>query len=377
MVFLVSIALLVLLLYSFTVFMLWRGLGRLEKKAVSIPDIPLPVSVLIPFRNEEEHILALLDDLEAQTYPMELVEIIFVNDHSTDDSPGLLRTKLRTKLRTNTRFTCLDLPANKAGKKEALSFAVEHATYDWFIQTDADCRVRPNFIALHMAFREEQKSDLVAGLVTTHNGNTGFLQLFERLDLLGLVGAGAGSFHYKRPLMCNGANLAYSRALYMETRRFEPVRGVASGDDMFLLIGARKLGKTLSYLADQEAMVQTSPATSAGSIISQRMRWGSKTVYYHMIDIQLMALLVVLANMIVLFIPLFLILIPGAWTWLLSTFLGKTLVDFTLLYRITSYTGQKKSLWLFLPVSLLYYLMQLVIITGSLVKRKNWKGRKL
>ncbi len=71
--------------------------------------------------------------------------------------------------------------------------------------------------------------------------------------MFGLTGAGAGSFSLGRPLMCSGANLFYSRDLYLDTRPFDPVDKMASGDDMFMLIGARKLKRKISFNPDPRA----------------------------------------------------------------------------------------------------------------------------
>ena len=368
----VSITLLFVFLYSIVIILLSWGLGRLRINQTLSLDDPVSVTVIIPFRNEKERLPDLVRDLARQSYPKERVNAIFVNDHSQDGS----KESLDLLIGKNSRFICLDLPGDKSGKKEALSFAVQHVKSEWIIQTDADCRVGPQFIASHMAFREKHKSDMVAGLVTTQRGRGGFLESFERLDLLSLVGTGAGSFHFKKPLMCNGANLAYSRSLFQETRPYDPVEKLASGDDMFLMIGAWKLGKSLSYNASREAMVETLPVRNLGELITQRIRWGSKTMHYKTPHIQLLALLMVLTNFSILLIPLSLFLAPGYWYWLLTAFVVKTLADFRILYRVTGLSGQRKSLRAFLPVSIVYYLFQMVITAGSFFMPAVWKGRR-
>jgi len=218
---------------------------------------------------------------------------------------------------------------------------------------------------------------MVAGLVTIHNESGSFLESFERLDLLSLVGVGAGSYHFGRPMMCNGANLAYSKDLFLTTRQFDPAKVLSSGDDMFLMIGARKLGKKLSYNITRESMVETCPVRSPRELISQHIRWGSKALHYKMTDIQLLALVVVLTNLLILLIPVIILMVPGGWPWFVSAFVVKTLTDFNLLYRITGYTGQRRSLRMFLPVSLLYYIFQLAIVAGSLFNSPGWKGRRI
>jgi len=347
-------------------------MGRLRRDHALSPKHPVPVTLIIPFRNEEKRLPDLVGDLSRQSYPDDLFEVIFVNDHSRDGSKVLLNNLIRSK----SYFKCLDMPPERSGKKEALCFAVQYTRSEWIIQTDCDCRLGPYFIASHMAFLEAYPSDMVAGLVTTRDEAGRFLESFERLDLLSLVGVGAGSFHYGRPIMCNGANLAYSKDLFLTTRQFDPVESVSSGDDMFLMIGARKLGKNLSYNMACESMVETWPTDSPGDLIVQHIRWGSKAFHYKMTDIQLLALIVVLTNLMILLIPVFILMIPGGWPWFMSAFIMKTLTDFTLLFRITGYTGQRRSLRMFLPVSLLYYIFQLVILTGSLFNRPGWKDRR-
>lgn len=368
----VSIVFLVVLLYCTVILCLTRGLKQLKTGSMVESGDSVPVTIVIPFRNEEDRLPALVQDLSQQSYPGYLVEVIFIDDHSEDSSKALLESLLLER----SRFSCEDLPAGKSGKKEALCYGISRVRTEWILQTDADCRIGPHFIRAHMAFLKEHPSDLVAGLVTTRNETGGFLETFERMDLLSLVGSGAGSFYFRRPLMCNGANLLYSKKLFLETRQFDPAGTTPSGDDMFLMIGARKLGKKLSCCTAREAMVETFPAKSVCSLIRQRIRWGSKSVNYGIADIQLMAVMVAFTNTLLLLSPLLLFVAPALWTCLLSALVIKGLADFWLLYTITGYTGQRRILWLFLPVSIIYYFYLQVVLMGALFGQSGWKGRR-
>ena len=48
------------------------------------------VSVVIAARNEEDQIPALISDLVAQEYPLDKLEVIIVNDRSTDSTLDIL-----------------------------------------------------------------------------------------------------------------------------------------------------------------------------------------------------------------------------------------------------------------------------------------------
>ena len=362
------------ILYFLIVSILALGVGSGTHTASSELPHPEGVSVVIPFRNEEIHLPDLLADMLRQDYPATRMEIIFVDDHSTDRSVELIARQISSQ----SHIRCIHLPEGHSGKKMALEYAISKAKFDRIIQTDADCRVGPGFIRSHLSFLGEWPAELVAGLVTTRKKNGGggvFLGAFERLDMLSLVGTGAGSFRYRRPLMCSGANLSYSRQLYQDTRVFDPSDRVASGDDMFLMIGARKLGRQTVFLSAREAIVYTAPVQSPADLLRQRIRWGGKSLHYQMADIQVVASLVALTNLMVLFSFVLLLTGQAGGPSFPAAILLKTMADFMLLFRTTGMTGQRSSLWWFLPVSAIYYLYFPLVLAGSLIMALPWKGR--
>ncbi len=335
------------------------------------PEGTTRVSLVIPFRNEGKNLGGLVQDLLAQTYPADLFQVFFVDDHSEDDSIRVLESLTANRA----GFSCLSLPENKHGKKEALCFGIEKVENDWIIQVDADCRIGERFISSHMNHLEKHPSDLVAGLVTTFIDSNRFMETFERMDLLSLSGVGAASFFFKRPMMCSGANLVFSKDLYNQTRLYDPSESVASGDDMFLMIGARKLGRSLSYNLATDSTVCTTPVNKLSSYLKQRVRWGSKTPHYRQWDIQLLALLVVLSNVAVLIFPAWALSFSGTWPWLLGIWLAKTMVDGSLIFRTARFTKQKLPVKWFLLASIVYYPVFLMILIRSLSGQSVWKER--
>jgi biofilm PGA synthesis N-glycosyltransferase PgaC len=364
--------LIVFFLYGLMVFILFLGIRRLKSASEEMPGNPERVTVIIPFRDEATHLPGLIGDFSRQTYPARLFKVILVNDHSSDGSGSLVSSLVKNR----PGFTIMDLPLGNTGKKEALLHAMQQVDTRWVIQTDADCRVGPGFISTHMAYLAEYPSDLVAGLVTTRPEKGTFWEVLETLDMLSLTGAGAGSFHFGKPLMCSGANLLYSRSLFMETRSYDPSGITPSGDDMFLLIGARKLGRKISFNPGRLCMAETSVTTGVCAMVGQRIRWGKKSVHYRMADIQLAALLVSVTSLMVLALPVWMVIYPGSFRWLLPAYGIKTAMDFLLLLATTRLTGQRRVLRWFLPVSLVYVVYLPVVIIGSLLGHSSWKGRR-
>ena len=97
-------------------------------------------SVVIAARNEELNLPYIIQDLIAQEYPLDKLEVIFVDDRSTDSTNQILKK------------TCDDygfikyvqienLNEDMTPKKNALSKGIEVASGEIIISTDADCRV--------------------------------------------------------------------------------------------------------------------------------------------------------------------------------------------------------------------------------------------
>src|SRR5665647_1425539 len=74
-------------IYSTGIFVLWLILQR--KRDADQPAAPgkTRISVVVAARNEEKTIVTLLKSLAKQDYPEDLLEVIIVNDNSTDRTP--------------------------------------------------------------------------------------------------------------------------------------------------------------------------------------------------------------------------------------------------------------------------------------------------
>lgn len=124
------------------------------KAAEKTVDGPL-VSVLIPARNEAENIINLIQSLKAQLYSN--IEVIIVDDHSTDDTFTLAKKYIND----DTRFQIIKgekLPQGWLGKNHACYQLSQKATGKYFLFIDADVTLAPN--AIQSALAEVQTKNL-------------------------------------------------------------------------------------------------------------------------------------------------------------------------------------------------------------------------
>ncbi|HJR81886.1 MAG TPA: glycosyltransferase [Anaerolineales bacterium] len=102
------------------------------------------ISVCIPARNEERNIRRCVEAMLAQDYPN--LEVIVLNDRSTDSTPQILR-QLSAQ---NDRLKIIngsDLPEGWAGKPHALYQAAAAARGEWLCFVDADTFVTPQAVS--------------------------------------------------------------------------------------------------------------------------------------------------------------------------------------------------------------------------------------
>ncbi|MCB0376599.1 MAG: glycosyltransferase, partial [Sinomicrobium sp.] len=167
------------------------------------------ISILIPARNEAANIQTCLARVFSCQYSAELLELIVIDDHSTDETAALVGqlAAIYPGLRL------LPLPKDRAGKKAALAFGIEQAQGELIITTDADCQVPPQWLLYIVSLYQEQKPAFIAGPVQL-SAAPSLLERFQALDMAGtmlITGAGirSGTIH-----MSNGANLAYPKSVF-------------------------------------------------------------------------------------------------------------------------------------------------------------------
>ena len=87
---------LLLINYLFFLFKVLSGLKKLvQQKNSKIPADS--VSIIIPFRNEEEKILMNLKSIEAQDFPIDKYEVVYVDDSSADNSLKILNENISAR----------------------------------------------------------------------------------------------------------------------------------------------------------------------------------------------------------------------------------------------------------------------------------------
>lgn len=337
------------------------------------------ISIIVVLRNEEQQIPLLISSLKSLDYSEQLLEIIIVDDHSTDNS----FEQLQTLTKANSQFTILQCPSEIAGKKQVLAWAITHTHNNYMLFTDADCELPSTWVLAYVEqIFQHKSSHFFFGLVN-HSKEKNFLQQWFSLDFLSIVAMQGGLAKVQKAFSCNAANMCISREFALN--QYETNSIYASGDDVFLLHKAKRIdNKAVVFVQSTNAMVTTTAPQTIKQFINQRVRWASKTSGYTDYWTLFVAGIVYATSFCVLFSA-----VLSIYSWQNETvgllarniffvaFGIKTSIDL-LFFGITLRTFQKQKLLPQVLAFQVFYTIYIVLIPiFALCFPKSWKGRKI
>jgi len=360
-------------IYLFHILQFYSGLFRLTAIPANTP--PLPVTIIVPARNEAFNISRCLNSLLSQNYPRQLIEIIVVDDNSTDETVTIVTTLAQQ----HPQIALISLKSGKhprASKKKAIETAIAKSRHEIMVTIDADCEAPPDWLATLISYFHSNVG-LVAGPVLYRYENNLFQKL-QALEFLALVAAGAGSIGRGKPMIANGANLAYRKKVFNAVQGFQGIDHVASGDDDLLIQKiTRQTSWKIRIAATLKATVTTPPSTNLRQFLEQRTRWASKATIYHSLSIKAFLIATYLLYAILLFsLPLILARLIDPF-WLGLSFMIKLAGDFLLVSKACARFNQRDLLKLF-PLAEILQIPYILLVGWQGFRGKyQWKGRKI
>lgn len=348
------------------------------KQVTSSEDMLLtPISVIIPARNEEENMRDCLESVLNQSYPNNRFEVIVVDDFSTDGTAEIVKTFSGKNVRLISLSDQLEDGEINSYKKKAIEVAIQNATGDLIITTDADCIASPKWLETIASFYQKNNSAFIAAPVTFYEEDS-FLKIFQSLDFMTLQGITGASVHKKFHSMCNGANLAYEKKVFAEVNGFKDIDHIASGDDMLLMHKIfKKYPDRVHFLKSSKAVVRTKAAETLLEFFNQRIRWASKADKYSDKRITAVLFLVYFLNVWILFLGICSMFNAAVSTTFIIALIIKTIVELLFLYPVTKFFNKVKLLWWF-PAAQPFHILY-TVIAGWLGKfgSYKWKERKV
>ncbi len=236
--------------------------------ADELPEVKIPISVIISARNESKNLSEYLPAILQQDYPD--FEVIVVNDCSYDDSDEVLEA-LKVTYPQLKIVTITEHARFKTGKKFALTLGIKAAKNEHLLFTDADCMPSStNWITRMAAHFNTDNVQLVLGYSPYYKtGN--FLNALIRFETLKTAINYLSAALNGDPYMGIGRNMAYTKTLFFSNKGFASHMHVISGDDD-LFVNQNGTPTNTEIEIHPETFMYTSAKTSFAALYRQKKR---------------------------------------------------------------------------------------------------------
>lgn len=122
--------------------------GALYKPVPIDPSYTPAVTIIIPCFNEQTWIRRTILSCMNQDYPPENIEVIVIDDHSTDNSVQVIKDTIDELARTESRYKIRErlryfVQPKNAGKRDAMAIGTKMSTHGLLVFVDSDSFLNP------------------------------------------------------------------------------------------------------------------------------------------------------------------------------------------------------------------------------------------
>lgn len=134
------------------------------------PDFEPTAAVIIPVKNEEDHIYETIQRCAENDYPIEKLDIIVINDGSTDNTEAEIKRAMQDYPSVKFR----NFSVNR-GKRMAITSAVKMTEAEYFVMLDSDTFLEKGAIRHLLQHFQDEKVAAVSGHTKVQNVEENFL----------------------------------------------------------------------------------------------------------------------------------------------------------------------------------------------------------
>ncbi|MCC5909359.1 MAG: glycosyltransferase family 2 protein [Clostridiaceae bacterium] len=239
----------------------------------NIPPQPM-VSILIPAHNEEIVIEEIIKSMINLTYPKDKLEIIIINDNSSDSTGMIVESYARQYPYIKAVYTLPSLVGK--GKSIALNQGFKHSTGEIIVVYDADNTPEPDAVQnLVLVLQKDEKAGVSVGKFRVINADKNLLTRFIHIETLAFQWlAQAGRWYWFKLCTIPGTNFAIRRTILEKLGGWDEK---ALSEDTELSIRVYNLGYYIRFFP--EAVTWEQEPESWRVWWKQRTRWARGNIY--------------------------------------------------------------------------------------------------
>ena len=356
-----------LLLAAYSIMMITLGIAAFRARYPVDRSFAPRVAIIIAARNEEKNIRQCLDSIAGLSYPTDLLEVVIVDDRSTDHT-AQIAGEYTAKHSHMKLVAAVPGTGNLRGKSNAVAQGIRESAGDIIMFTDADCSVPPRWVEETVKYYTDASIGIVAGFTALRARR--WFDALQALDWFVLFSVAAATIRLRYPVTAVGNNLSVRRAAYDLVGGYTAIPFSVTEDYALFHAVTHGTGYHARFPLDAAALVESDPCANFGELYQQKMRWftGGKGMNAG----SLMLLMVPYGLNVVLAISLL-------WSPTLAVFcalLIKTSVD--LFLTLPSVVAFKRlSLLRYFPVFEVYYILYVLVFPVLVLAglETTWKER--
>lgn len=325
------------------------------------------VSIVIAARNEEENIRECLDSVTRLSYPVNLLEVVIVDDRSSDTTAQIVTSYAKQHNQIKL-IHAVPGTGNLSGKANAVAQGIDASTGEILMFTDADCRVPARWVEETVKYYREGSIGIVAGFTALTWDRV--FEAIQSLDWFLLFSVAAAGTRLGFPITAVGNNLSVRRSAYNSVGGYRTISFSVTEDYALFRAITRQTNYRALFPLDPATLVKSDPCRTVSELFHQKTRWftggkgmDAKSLALFSVPYAVNALLLINAA-----------LNPGLSVF--GVFLAKTFVDFFLsLPSLIAFRHAK--LARYFPAFELYYIVYVLIFPVLVLGGKEtvWKER--
>lgn len=251
----------------------WQTITLFRYRSKSIvakyKDSELPtVSILVACRNEEQNIEQCIQSLIELNYPKDKLKIIIGNDQSEDNTLKIAKQYAREY----SFIQVFDVQEDSTGlkaKARVMAQLDKHAIGDYYLVTDADVRVEPNWI-LGLLSNMNDKIGVASG--TTMVRSNGLGGLFQEIDWAYFMGLLNVISYSGVPATAVGNNMIIRKEAYWQTGGYSKIR-FSITEDYKLYKEVCDKGWKWNNIMNKDVLGYSEKTNGFIPLLHQRKRW--------------------------------------------------------------------------------------------------------
>ncbi len=248
--------------FYFEIFILLSFLEKQKSVGTQKPLEEIPVTILVPCFNEESTIVGTMESIFQLDYPKDKLQIIVINDGSTDKTAELLEPY-------NEYHNIQVIHKENGGKHTALNLGLEYCTTSIVGCLDADSFVVPDAMRQIMHKFEDPTVMAVTPSTVIWKAKT-LIQKMQRAE-----------YHYGNLIryamsLIHAIHIAPGPFSFFRVEVFEKIgkyKHAHNTEDMEIAMRMQKNGLKIVHAA--RAVVYTSSPNTIKKLYKQRVRWVS------------------------------------------------------------------------------------------------------